>query len=66
MKDGCIFSRPSMIGSVCELHLSIRKDGNVYIKCKGSVEEKKKCPEWSKAFTTEEYYKKRIKSENKI
>jgi hypothetical protein len=66
MKDGCVYCGGSGMIDTCMLRMRISSNGDYYIRCKGSLNEKKKCPEWGAALAAEEYYKNKLKKgENK-
>jgi hypothetical protein len=43
------------------LRMRTTQDGNYWIRCTGSLAEKKKCPEWGSTIAAEEYYKNKLK-----
>jgi len=47
--------------NVCMLRMRTTQDGNYWIRCTGSLAEKKKCPEWGSTIAAEEYYKNKLK-----
>jgi len=64
MKSGCIYCKEIDNGLrkyyYCELSLS----GCTYqIKCRGSADEKRKCPEWGPTLEAEKYYQLKLKND---
>jgi hypothetical protein len=65
MKDGCVFS----INNHCRIkgRCGCPDDMSAFynFSCKGTLIEKIKCPEWGETLASEEYYKKRLKTDGK-
>jgi len=55
MESGCKHVKIISSGNVCEL--SKREDSCIYrIYCSGTIDDKKKCPEWGPTRAAEKYY----------